>query len=120
MRGVDDIIALASHVLGVGLKDAALAIAGATVPTAPTVPPKPPVGEENVLNPLGHLVIDESVTALLSKEDAEAVGIGLCRKGLMAKRIVIPIRTDTGKLVGYAGYSPEDKTLKLPPKGLRL
>ena len=38
-------------------------------------------------------------------EVAEALGIGFAKKGTMLKRVPIPIRTETGKLVGYIGIA---------------
>lgn len=114
-----DIIWLASHILNVPFKEAAIWITE-HLDNPVTVPEKSPRGEENVLQPLGHLEVDERVTALVKKEEAEAVGIGYCKKGLMRGCIAFPIRTETGKLVGYAGYNPETKELKLPPRGLRV
>lgn len=123
-----DIIALASHILGVGPKDAALAIAeyakpepAKPEPKKATVPEKSQGEAENVLQPLGHLEQKhEHVQVLFTEEDAQRIGAGWCKRGLMKDRVAIPLRTDTGKLVGYVGWSPDDKTLKAPPKGLRF
>lgn len=122
-----DIIALASHILGVGPKDAALAIAeyakpelAKPEPKKATVPEKSQGEAENVLQPLAHLEIGDSVTALLRKEQAEAVGIGFCNRGMMRGYVVFPLRLPDGTLTGYLGVNPATKEIKLPPKGLRL
>jgi hypothetical protein len=52
-------------------------------------------------------------------KEAEAIGIGYCKRGMMKDRVAFPIRLPNGKLVGYIGYNPEDGTLKAP-KGMRL
>jgi len=48
-------------------------------------------------------------------------GLGLCKKGIMKDRIVIPIHNEKGELVAYAGRWPGDPPegegkYKLPPK----
>jgi len=48
----------------------------------------------------------------LSPETVKEFGIGYCAKGVMARRIAIPIYNVKGELVGYAGRWPGD-----PPDG---
>lgn len=116
-----DTIWLASHILDVSFKEAAIHIAEHfTVDKPVTVPEKSPRGEENVLQPLGHLYPEPCVIRMFTKEEAEAVGIGYCKRGLMKDRIAFPLRLPDGTLVGYIGYDPTDGTLKVPPKGLRI
>jgi hypothetical protein len=47
----------------------------------------------------------------LTQEVAEALGVGHASKGLMRGFVAVPIRTKTGKLVGYMGVTQA----KLPP-----
>ena len=43
------------------------------------------------------------------------LGIGYAGKGTMIKRVLFPIRTEDGKLVGYIGYNANlDPQVKLP------
>ena len=44
-----------------------------------------------------------------SREAAEALGVGHCRKGIMKGRIAIPIHNPKGELVAYAGRLPDDR-----------
>jgi hypothetical protein len=37
---------------------------------------------------------------------AEALGIGWAKRGTMLKRVLIPLRSPSGKLVGYNGIAP--------------
>jgi DNA primase len=48
----------------------------------------------------------------LAKETVTEFGVGYCSKGLMARRIAIPIHNERGELVAYAGRWPGD-----PPGG---
>jgi DNA primase len=48
----------------------------------------------------------------LNTKTIEHFGLGLCTKGLMAGRIVIPIHNEKGQLIAYAGRYPGD-----PPEG---
>jgi DNA primase len=125
-----DLISLASHILDVNIRTAAVKIAEHFDLTEAelvkendnvgTVPPKPQEEGERTLQPLGYLhhdlpcILDLHIT----EEEAKAVGIGFAKRGMMKDRICFPIRMRDGKLVGYAGYDPADGTLKLPPKGL--
>ncbi|MEP2085057.1 MAG: CHC2 zinc finger domain-containing protein [Bauldia litoralis] len=117
-----DLIALASHVLGVSAKDAAIAIAeqygignstgNGTVPSEPQE--RGSEGGEKTLEPLNYL--DAGHDAVLAvgfdPEDAERIGIGYAPKGLMRGTVAVPIRLPDGQLVGYLGVTEA----KLPPK----
>ncbi len=48
----------------------------------------------------------------LTKDTITEFGVGYCTKGLMARRIAIPIHNERGELVAYAGRWPGD-----PPEG---
>ncbi len=48
---------------------------------------------------------------------AKRGGVGFAGKGIMRGRVCVPIRDETGRLLGYIGYSPAlEPQLKLPPK----
>jgi hypothetical protein len=46
----------------------------------------------------------------LTPETVMEFGLGFCAKGMMANRIAIPIRNPEGKVVAYAGRTPEEPT----------
>ncbi len=48
----------------------------------------------------------------LKKETIKEFGLGYCKRGLMERRVVIPIHNEKGELIAYAGRYPGD-----PPKG---
>jgi len=57
----------------------------------------------------------------LKKETIKEFGLGYCKRGLMERRIVIPIHNEKGELIAYAGRYPGDPPegelkYKLPPK----
>ncbi len=60
----------------------------------------------------------EAVKALgISEEDAVRLGIGYAPKGVFRGRVLLPIRTIEGKLIGYAGYTDQlQPALKIPSK----
>jgi DNA primase len=49
----------------------------------------------------------------MSEEEAAALGVGYCTKGMMRGLVAIPIRAPSGALVGYIGLKGE---VKVPPK----
>jgi len=57
----------------------------------------------------------------LKKETIKEFGLGYCKRGLMERRVVIPIHNEKGELIAYAGRYPGDPPegelkYKLPPK----
>ncbi len=48
----------------------------------------------------------------LKKETIKEFGLGYCKRGLMERRVVIPIHNGKGELIAYAGRYPGD-----PPEG---
>jgi DNA primase len=57
----------------------------------------------------------------LKKETIKEFGLGYCKRGLMERRVVIPIHSEKGELIAYAGRYPGDPPegelkYKLPPK----
>ena len=62
---------------------------------------------DNPLHKIDYLEADhDAVQALgISADVARMLGIGYAGKGTMIKRVLFPIRTEDGKLVGYIGYN---------------
>lgn len=123
-RGGDQ-IALVSHVQGVSMRQAAewlverfhlASPAPQTPPPQESKAPPPTVEPEegDGLKPLKNLdAAHEAVKALkMPQEVAVALGAGYCSKGLLRGLVAFPLRTNTGKLVGYVGV----KDGKLPEK----
>ncbi len=116
-----DCIALASHLLGVSVKEAAMRIADHFKPkTEETV--SAPGEEPSVLNPLAYLHFEHAAVQALGieKDIAEKLGIGYAKKGIMRGRVAIPLRTDDGTLVGYCGFSADADPLLKFPKTINL
>ena len=99
--------------------------------TAPAEPPivEAPSEEEGPNAPLKFALKDLQtdhpyITARgLTAETAEEFGLGFCKRGTMASRVVIPMHNAGGELVGYAGRWPGDPPEKRPkyklPEGFR-
>ena len=109
-----DLIALAAHIRKVDVKDAAAWLDGGTVPSKKEgsgnqVPPK----GNSSLEPLAYLEHEHvAVEALgFAAEDAKALGIGYCPKGIMRGTLAVPVRLEDGTLAGYIGITEA----KLPP-----
>lgn len=109
-----DVIALAAHIRGCSIKDAAAFLAGNTAQHA-TVPDTVPEEKEGTktLQPLTYLESEHAAVVAIGfdPEKAKALGIGYAPKGLMRGTVAIPIRDAHGDLLGYIGI--ED--CRLPP-----
>lgn len=76
-------------------------------------------GKSDVVNPplkfqLQNLDTDHPyLKARVSPETINHFGLGLCKKGMMNGRVVIPIHDDKGELIAYAGRWPGGD----PPEG---
>jgi DNA primase len=123
-----DLIFLAAHAKQLGLRDAALELKkhlvdiGVRDVNRPAAPPKAPETRQEApratkegFKGLDYLEHEhEAVQALgIPAEVAQALGIGYAKRGTMVKRVLIPLRSDTGKLVGYIGVAP-GADVKLP------
>ena len=107
-----DVLSFVSHVLDVGVKEAArFLLDHSGKPEAKrTVPPK---SEErpktqpatDAFQPLSHLVFEHDMVQDLgiSVEDAEALGIGYTNRGLLKGHVCVPVRLPDGVLTGYVG-----------------
>lgn len=73
--------------------------------------------ESNPLHKIDYLRAEhEDVQSLgIAPDAARRLGIGYAPKGTMSKRVLFPIRTEEGKLIGYLGYGKDlDPQVKLP------
>jgi CHC2 zinc finger len=116
-HGGGDVIALASHIRAVGMKDAAAFLAGDRAEPHPKLrngaepkklPEERPKEDVRSLKPLSYLDPDhESLRALgLEGETCRHFGAGYAPKGIMRGRLAIPIHDwRTGALVAYCGQS---------------
>ena len=111
-----DVIALAAHVREIGMKDAAILLAGGTVPvpegkstsTVPGTVPQSGRGKETEkFQPLSYLEADHpAVEAVgLDPATARALGIGYAKKGILRGTVAVPIRLADGTLTGYIGIT---------------
>ena len=103
-----DQLQLVAHVKGITVKEAAEWLQGPASPTKGNSKEKTAKGEapsEGGFKPLDYLVHDhEAVLALgISPEDAERIGCGYAPRGMMKGTIAWPIRSTSGKLLGYIG-----------------
>ena len=111
-----DVLSFVSHLLDVGVKDAAkfLLEHSAKPEAKKTVPPKtekaakaPELAksETSGFQPLSHLVFENDLVQDLgiSAEDAEALGIGYTSRGLLKGHVCVPVRLADGTLAGYVG-----------------
>lgn len=98
-----DLIALAAHIRGEAMKDAAGFIHHSlTVPKEKVAKETKP---NKKLQPLSHLQYDHpALTAQgIDPAVAEDIGIGWATKGVARGNIVIPVRNEQGTLLGYIG-----------------
>ena len=107
-----DAVQLTAKVRQIALRDAALAL------QAHFLDYHQKVGTaDNPLHKIDYLQHEHGGVQDLgiAPEIARALGIGYAPKGTMIKRVLFPIRTEYGKLVGYIGYNKDlDPQVKLP------
>jgi|SRR5579883_1358494 DNA primase len=129
-----DVIALVAHIRGCNQREAATELqerflgtstshhSTSSTDTVPDTTSKPREEATDGMQPLAHLSTDhEAIEALgLTAEVCQALGIGYASKGVMRGRVVFPLRTDDGRLCGYAGLatSADMSPLMLLPKNL--
>lgn len=108
-----DVIALAAHIRGIPVKEAAEFLVGEGTgkpvgQPAPGTPP--PLG----LKPLAHLEHQhERVQAIISEETAIQLGVGYTNKGIMRGTVAVPIHDPVGTLIAYVGIE-EDGFYRFP------
>lgn len=108
-----DQIALAAHILGIGAKDAAQALAQRAgivpVPSTSTsrnvTVPESEEAKGKHLEPLSYLEPEhDAVVAIgFDPEVAKSLGIGYAPRGMMRGTVAVPIRDEHGVLKGYIG-----------------
>jgi hypothetical protein len=100
-----DVIALAAHIKGVTVKEAAEWLATAT-PTTTTAP--------GGLKPLDYLdPTHEKSLAIVGEETARIFELGYAPKGIMRGTVAVPLHDPNGTLVAYVGIE-EDGTYRFP------
>jgi hypothetical protein len=104
-----DCIALAAHILGVGMRDAALWIAERAKPAEEAECPPSPL--QRILERLDPA--HPTVRAIMDEATARRCSIGYDTRGLLRNRIAFPV-FEGKELIGFIGYSPEDHTFKVP------
>ena len=108
-----DQIALAAHVLGIGAKEAAHALAemagivpvhSTSTSSKSTVPPSEEAKGLG-LEPLSYLepTHDAVIAIGFDPEVAQSLGIGYAPRGIMRGTVAVPIRDAAGVLKGYIG-----------------
>jgi len=103
-----DCIALYAHIRNVDNYEAAQAISKHfSVASEPAADPKPREATAKGLQPLDYIDVHHEALELLglSPEVCGVLGAGYAGKGTMNGRVVIPIRTEDGTLVGYFGIA---------------
>ena len=97
-----DVLQLISHVKGIGVKDAAQWLSGPSTSKEKTSKGEPPT---EGFKPLSYLEPDHpAVLALgIEPDDADRIGCGFAPRGMMKGTVAFPIRSTTGKLLGYLG-----------------
>ncbi len=96
--------------------------ANTVMQTPPAEPPvvEPPAEEEGPNAPLKFALKDLQTDhpylaeRSLTAETAAEFGLGYCKRGTMASRVVIPLHNTGGELVGYAGRWPGEPPEKRP------
>ena len=108
----DDVIALVSHTLGIGTKEAAEWLSSPS--TAKEKHTKGEAPSEGGFKPLDYLQSDHEAVVALGFEpgDADRLGIGFAPRGILKGKVAIPVRLANGKLAGYVGLTE----CQLPPK----
>lgn len=100
-----DVIALVAFIKEIEAKDAAAWIVGdsSNESTVPKEKGKPSEG----FKPLDYLEADhDAVIALgFEPEDAQRIGAGYAKRGVMRGTVAVPVRVSDGTLVGYIGIS---------------
>lgn len=107
-----DVIALAAHVRGSSVKEAAEWL---LKPSSEQTMNAQPSG----LKPLDYLdPTHEKVLAIVSEETARFIGMGWSSKGVMRGTVAIPIHDEGGTLIAYVGVEA-DGTYRFPTGFLR-
>lgn len=103
-----DVIKLVSLVNNVSPKEAAAWIAGETVPEKKPVTASSQGSEaRGGFAPLQYLDPDHPAVEAIgfSAEDAQRIGCGFAPRGILKGHVAVPVRSETGQLLGYVGIT---------------
>lgn len=112
-----DALQLVAHVKGMGVKQAAEWLQGPAnpIPGKGNTSKEKEKGDKPTVGfaPLDYLEPDHEAVIALGFEpgDADRIGIGFAKRGIMKGLVAVPIRLTDGRLCGYIGISEA----KLPP-----
>ena len=116
-----DVIALAAHIQGQSMKDAAafLAKKGSPSMAVPSTVPKERIKEDaRSLQPLSYLEPGNKKLAKLglSEDTCKTFGSGYAPKGILRGKFAFPIHDMEGRLIAYGGVEPEspEAPIKFP------
>ena len=116
-----DCIALVAHIKGIKVQVAATWLDGrVSNPAPPRTEPAPkaetPTAAGPGFKPLDYLVPDHDavIAAGFDPEECKVLGIGYAPKGVLRGTVAVPIRDESGTLLGYIGVM---EALQ-PPRGL--
>lgn len=116
-----DVIALAAHVRGLSMKDAAtfLVEEGSPSSTGSSTVPKERIKEDaRSLQPLSYLEPGHKKLGGigLTEDTCNAFGSGYAPKGILRGRYAFPVHNTDGQLIAYGGIDPEnpDAPIKFP------
>jgi len=94
-----DVIALAAHIKGIEVKQAAEFLVG-----KPAEGSKDPALNAKGLKPLDYLdPTHEKVLELVTEETARFLGLGWANKGIMRGTVAVPLHDPDGTLIAYVG-----------------
>ena len=116
-----DVIALAAHIQGQSMKDAATFLvekSGSSETFSSTVPQERIKKDARSLQPLSYLEPDHKKLAKLSlsEDTCKTFGSGYAPKGILRGRFAFPIHDTKGILIAYGGIDPEspEAPIKFP------
>ena len=116
-----DVIALAAHIQGQPMKDAAVFLAekGSRSMAVPSTVPKERIKEDaRSLQPLSYLEPGHKKLANLGLSDdiCKTFGSGYAPKGILRGKFAFPIHDMEGRLIAYGGIDPErpEAPIKFP------
>lgn len=100
-----DVIALVAFIKQIDTKAAAQWIVGNS--SEESTVPKEKGSPSEGFKPLDYLEADhDAVVALgFEPEDADRIGVGYAKRGVMRGTVAVPVRLSNGQLIGYIGVS---------------